>query len=103
TSEFSRKAKLLAEEAGAAGREVVPTWAGIVLVGEDERDAERLLERRRSRGMPDEGLWCGPADRFASFLTTLEEAGAGWAAVVPAGPADRVDVLAKLVLPALSR
>ena len=40
--EFARKARLLAEEAGAAGREVEPTWAGIALVGEDEPEAERL-------------------------------------------------------------
>jgi alkanesulfonate monooxygenase SsuD/methylene tetrahydromethanopterin reductase-like flavin-dependent oxidoreductase (luciferase family) len=92
--EFARKATLLAEEAGANGREAEPTWAGIALVGEDEAEAERLAAARRERGMSEEGVWIGGADRFAEHVAGLGAAGATWVIVVPAGPADRVEVVA---------
>ncbi len=91
---FARKARLLAEEAGAAGREAEATWAGIALVGEDETETDRLLAARRERGMVEEGVWVGSAARFAGHLDALGEAGATWAIVVPAGPADRLEVVA---------
>jgi alkanesulfonate monooxygenase SsuD/methylene tetrahydromethanopterin reductase-like flavin-dependent oxidoreductase (luciferase family) len=93
--EFARKAVLLAEEAGAAGREVEPTWAGIALVGEDEADADRLARARRERGMTTEDVWIGSAERFAEHVRALADAGATWVIVVPAGPADRAEVIAK--------
>jgi len=95
---FGRKARLLAEEAGAAGREAEATWAGIVLVGKDEREAEELLARRRARGMPDDGLWSGSAERFAENTAGLGEAGATWVVMVPAGPSDRVPLLAETLV-----
>jgi alkanesulfonate monooxygenase SsuD/methylene tetrahydromethanopterin reductase-like flavin-dependent oxidoreductase (luciferase family) len=95
---FARKARLLAEEAGAAGREAEATWAGIVLVGEDEREAEALLARRRARGMPDDGLWVGSAERFAETARSLEDAGATWAVLVPAGPPDRIELMSATLL-----
>jgi alkanesulfonate monooxygenase SsuD/methylene tetrahydromethanopterin reductase-like flavin-dependent oxidoreductase (luciferase family) len=97
-SAFARKAGLLAGEAASAGREAEATWAGIVLVGEDEAEAEQLLARRRSRGMPDDGLWAGPVDRFSEMVNALEESGATWVIVVPAGPKDRVELLANTLL-----
>ena len=96
---FERKAKLLAGEAAASGRRAEATWAGITLVGADDDEAAKLLERRRSRGMPDDGLWVGGADRFVEHLSALERSGATWAILVPAGPADRVELLAERVLP----
>jgi alkanesulfonate monooxygenase SsuD/methylene tetrahydromethanopterin reductase-like flavin-dependent oxidoreductase (luciferase family) len=96
--EFARKAKLLAEEAGAAGREAEATWACIVLVGEDDADAERLVAGRRARGTPDDGLWWGSAERFVELLESLGDAGASWAVLVPAGPPDRIDLIAERVL-----
>ena len=63
---FRRKAELLASEAASAGRAAEATWAGIVLVGANEDEAAQLLVRRRSRGMPDDGLWFGGADRLVS-------------------------------------
>jgi alkanesulfonate monooxygenase SsuD/methylene tetrahydromethanopterin reductase-like flavin-dependent oxidoreductase (luciferase family) len=96
---FAAKAALLAREAAAAGRTAVATWAGIVLVGRDDTEAEALLARRRARGMPDDGLWSGGVGRFAEFTHSLGEAGAGWVIVVPAGPPDRVDLLAEVLLP----
>jgi len=97
---FARKAAVLAEEAEAAGRETrpEPTWAGIVLVGEDEDEAHRLAETRRSKGMPDDGLWVGGAERFSAFLGDLAEAGATWTVMVPAGPPDRVELIARAAM-----
>jgi alkanesulfonate monooxygenase SsuD/methylene tetrahydromethanopterin reductase-like flavin-dependent oxidoreductase (luciferase family) len=92
--EFGRKAALMAEEAGAAGREAEATWAGIALVGEDEDEVARLLEARRGRGMPADGIWSGTGERFAEHARELEGAGASWLIVVPAGPPDRPEVIA---------
>ena len=89
--------------AGHGGAKAVIEYVGrrgarIVLVGEDEAEAEQLLTRRRSRGMPDDGLWAGPVDRFAETVHALEEGGASWVIVVPAGPPDRVELLASTLL-----
>ena len=98
---FAAKARLLAEAAGEAGRRADPTWAGIVLVGTDEAEARDLVERRRARGM-EEPAWTGSAEGLAGFLGDLAGAGATWAVLVVAGPADRRELIADRVLPALS-
>jgi alkanesulfonate monooxygenase SsuD/methylene tetrahydromethanopterin reductase-like flavin-dependent oxidoreductase (luciferase family) len=98
---FRAKADLLAEEAALVGREAEATWAGIVLVGETEDEAERLLAARTSKGMADGVAWAGPADRFADHLLELAEAGATWAIMVLAGPAGRRELMAERVLPRL--
>jgi alkanesulfonate monooxygenase SsuD/methylene tetrahydromethanopterin reductase-like flavin-dependent oxidoreductase (luciferase family) len=95
--DFALKARRLGDAAGAAGRTADPTWAGIVLVGEDDRDAERLLAERRARGMEDPS-WAGSAEGFATFLAELEGVGATWAAFVPAGPPDRRRLIGEHVL-----
>jgi alkanesulfonate monooxygenase SsuD/methylene tetrahydromethanopterin reductase-like flavin-dependent oxidoreductase (luciferase family) len=97
---FARKAGILAAAAEAAGGEArpEPTWAGIVLVGEDDGEAHRLADARRFRGMPDDGLWVGGAERFSSFLRDLADAGATWTIMVPAGPPDRVEVIARAAM-----
>ncbi|HEX2031122.1 MAG TPA: LLM class flavin-dependent oxidoreductase [Actinomycetota bacterium] len=97
---FRAKAGLLADAAG--GRPVEATWAGIVLAGADQAETATLLERRRARGLDDEA-WVGTADELAAFLQALAEAGAGWAVLVLAGPADRRRLVAERVLPALER
>jgi len=94
---FAEKAELLARE--AADRDVEPSWSGVALVGENEQDARRLREARGSRGFLDEGLWNGSAAQFAEFAADLAEAGAAWAIVVPAGPPDRMELIANTVLP----
>lgn len=99
---FQAKARILAEEAQAAGRRAEATWAGIVLVGTDAGETEELLERRRARGMDNE-IWAGTAPELVSFLRDLEAAGAAWAIMVPAGPADRRSLIGTEVLPALRR
>ena len=99
---FRNKAKLLEEEAARAGRKAEATWAGIVLVGEDEAEAEKLLEARHQKGMNDSLSWWGCADRFAEHLRDLADAGATWVIVVLAGPPGRRELLAERVLPTLS-
>jgi alkanesulfonate monooxygenase SsuD/methylene tetrahydromethanopterin reductase-like flavin-dependent oxidoreductase (luciferase family) len=98
---FHRKVDLLQEEASAAGRQVIASWAGIVLVGEDEQEAQRLHEARLAKNM-DALAWAGPADRFVELLLTLSDAGASWAVLVLAGPGDRRQLLAERVLPQLA-
>lgn len=97
--EFSRKARLLAEAAG--GRAVEATWAGIVVVGRDDAEVERLLEQRRSRGL-EAGVWSGTAASLRAWLGRLADAGATWAVLVPGGSADRLELIAAEVLPGLA-
>jgi alkanesulfonate monooxygenase SsuD/methylene tetrahydromethanopterin reductase-like flavin-dependent oxidoreductase (luciferase family) len=98
---FRTKAELLSEEAAGVGHEAEATWAGIVLAGADPVELNELSERRRARGLDDEA-WTGTTDELTAFLRALEEAGATWAVIVPAGPADRRELIAKEVLPALA-
>jgi alkanesulfonate monooxygenase SsuD/methylene tetrahydromethanopterin reductase-like flavin-dependent oxidoreductase (luciferase family) len=99
--EFGAKARLLAEEADAGGREVEATWAGIVLVGEDDAETAKLVDARAARGMTDGVAWAGPADRFAAHLQELSDVGASWVILVLAGPPGRRELLAERVLPAV--
>ncbi len=99
--DFRVKAKLLAEEAERAGRVAEATWAGIVLVGEDDAEVQALLERRRRRNLIDALAWSGTAEQFAEHLRALGDAGATWAIMVVAGPADRRQLIAEWVLPHL--
>jgi alkanesulfonate monooxygenase SsuD/methylene tetrahydromethanopterin reductase-like flavin-dependent oxidoreductase (luciferase family) len=89
---FASKAARLRDLAG--GRSVAPTWAGIVLVGETAADLERLLMERTAKGLPTEGIWTGTAAQLRSFVDALGEGGATWFVVLPAGPIDRLDVIA---------
>jgi alkanesulfonate monooxygenase SsuD/methylene tetrahydromethanopterin reductase-like flavin-dependent oxidoreductase (luciferase family) len=96
--DFRVKAKLLAEEAARAGREAVATWAGIVLVGEDQAEVQRMLDDRHRKGMADDLAWSGPAAGFAEHLLDLADAGASWAIMVLAGPPGRRQLVADRVL-----
>ncbi|MGZ5298083.1 MAG: LLM class flavin-dependent oxidoreductase [Actinomycetota bacterium] len=93
---FAAKAARLRELAG--DRAVAPTWGGIALVGETAEDLERLLTERRARGLPTEGVWTGTAAELRSFVDALAEAGATWFVVLPAGPPDRLDVIAEALI-----
>jgi hypothetical protein len=77
----------------ADGREVLPTWGGIALVGEDEADLERIRSERAARGGPIEG-WQGTASAFAAFVAELADAGCSWTIVVPIGGEDRLELVA---------
>ncbi|MCA1726958.1 MAG: LLM class flavin-dependent oxidoreductase [Actinobacteria bacterium] len=97
---FAKKVSTLRAACEETGRDVEPTWAGIVLVGEDRPEAERLLEARMSRGM-EEPAWTGGADELAELLGGLRDLGATWAILVPAGGRDRKTLIAEKVLPQL--
>lgn len=99
---FRERAEFLFREADAAGRTAEATWAGIVLAGEDEAETQDLLDRRKARGM-DDRIWAGTTAQLAAFLFGLEGAGATWAVLVPAGPKDRAALIAREVLPGLSK
>jgi hypothetical protein len=73
---------------------VHPTWGGIALVGEDDRDLDRLREERERRGLSLDGVWTGTATELRAFVDRLGEAGATWFVVLPAGPPDRLDLVA---------
>lgn len=98
--EFRDLADVLAEASREAGRKSIPTWAGIVLVGRDEKETGDLLARRRARGMRDLA-WAGTCEELITHLRALSEAGAEWAIVVAAGPKDRRAVIAQEVLPSI--
>jgi len=99
--QFRVKAELLAEEAEQAGRITEATWAGIVLVGEDDEEVKALLDRRRRTNMIDALAWSGTAELFVEHLRDLADAGATWAIMVVAGPAGRRELIAESVLPNL--
>lgn len=95
---FARKVEVLRDAAN--GRVVTPTWAGIALAGSDETETQELLAKRKARGIEDDA-WVGTTDELTVFLRELEAAGAAWAVMVLAGPADRRALVAERVLPAL--
>ena len=89
---FAGKAERLREL--AAGRDVQPTWGGIALVGTDADDIDRLRRARADKDLPLDGVWSGTTEELRGFADELEAAGATWFIVLPAGPADRLDVIA---------
>jgi alkanesulfonate monooxygenase SsuD/methylene tetrahydromethanopterin reductase-like flavin-dependent oxidoreductase (luciferase family) len=90
---FSQKAARLREV--AEGRSVAPTWGGIALVGRDDADLDRLRSAREDKGLSLDGVWVGTADQLRRFADELEAAGASWFIVLPAGPADRLGIIAE--------
>jgi len=93
---FASRAARLRELAGA--RPVAPTWGGIALVGEDPADLERLKRDREAKGLPLDGAWTGTAAELKAFVDELAAAGATWFVVLPAGPADRLEVIASALV-----
>jgi alkanesulfonate monooxygenase SsuD/methylene tetrahydromethanopterin reductase-like flavin-dependent oxidoreductase (luciferase family) len=77
----------------AGGRPVAPTWGGIVLVGTDEDDLDRLREERRAKDLSMD-VWQGSADGLRDFADRLREAGCSWIIVLPVGGDDRIQVVA---------
>jgi alkanesulfonate monooxygenase SsuD/methylene tetrahydromethanopterin reductase-like flavin-dependent oxidoreductase (luciferase family) len=88
-----------AERLRAGGRDVLATWGGIAVVGEDREDLERLLSARADRGLSAGDVWTGTADELRAFADRLREAGCGYAIFLPGGPADRLDLIARTLLP----
>jgi alkanesulfonate monooxygenase SsuD/methylene tetrahydromethanopterin reductase-like flavin-dependent oxidoreductase (luciferase family) len=94
---FAEKAARLKELAD--GRAVDPTWGGIALVGRDDDDLDRLRSARADKGLSLDGLWTGTATQLSRFADELEQAGASWFIVLPAGPADRLEIIADALRP----
>lgn len=97
--EFATKADLLRRAAAEAGRKAEATWAGIVVVGRDEDEAGEMLNQRFHRNMLETNVWAGSAHSLVWWLEGLGTAGATWAVLVPAGPSDRVEMIAEEVFP----
>jgi 5-formyltetrahydrofolate cyclo-ligase len=100
---FAAKANLLRRTAAEAGRTVEATWAGIVVVGRDEDEAGAMLNERYRRNMLETDVWAGSAHSLIWWLEGLGTAGASWAVLVPAGPPDRVEMIAEEVFPHMRR
>ncbi len=98
---FAKKADLLRRTAAEHGRTAQATWAGIVVVGRDEDEAGAMLNERYRRNMLETNVWAGNAHSLIWWLEGLGTAGATWAVLVPAGPADRVEMIAEEVFPHL--
>jgi alkanesulfonate monooxygenase SsuD/methylene tetrahydromethanopterin reductase-like flavin-dependent oxidoreductase (luciferase family) len=75
-------------------RPVFPTWGGIVLVGTDAQDLERLRAARHARGLSMD-VWQGDAADLRAFADRLGDAGCSWIVVLPVGGEDRLDVVAE--------
>ena len=90
---FAAKAKRLRELAD--GREVSATWGGIALVGEDEADLRALKAARASKGLSLEGVWTGTVETLVGFVEDLRDSGAAWFVVLPVGPPDRLELIAR--------
>jgi alkanesulfonate monooxygenase SsuD/methylene tetrahydromethanopterin reductase-like flavin-dependent oxidoreductase (luciferase family) len=97
--EFATKADLLRRTAAERGRVVQATWAGIVVVGRDEDEAGAMLNDRFRKNMLETNVWAGSAHSLIWWLEGLGTAGAEWAVLVPAGSADRVEMIAEEVFP----
>ena len=82
-----------AREAGRDPEEVPPTWAGIVLVGQDAAELASLEERRVEAGGSLD-IWRGTVDDLRSLRDRVLAAGATWMVPLAAGPPDRLDLIA---------
>ena len=90
---FAAKVGLLREL--AQGRDVAPTWGGIALVGESRAELDRLATARVERGLSLDGVWTGTTEDLRAFVAALGDLGAEWFIVLPVGPPDRLDVIAR--------
>jgi alkanesulfonate monooxygenase SsuD/methylene tetrahydromethanopterin reductase-like flavin-dependent oxidoreductase (luciferase family) len=94
---FSDRAANVREAAAEAGRDperLTLSWGGIVLVGRDPAELAVLETERASRGMSMD-VWRGTADDLRGFADRLERAEASWLICVPAGPPDRLELVAR--------
>jgi alkanesulfonate monooxygenase SsuD/methylene tetrahydromethanopterin reductase-like flavin-dependent oxidoreductase (luciferase family) len=94
---FEARAAQLATWTREAGRdplEVPPTWAGIVLLGEDATALAALEERRAETGGSLD-IWRGTVDDLRRLRDRVVETGATWMVPLAAGPPDRLDLIAE--------
>jgi alkanesulfonate monooxygenase SsuD/methylene tetrahydromethanopterin reductase-like flavin-dependent oxidoreductase (luciferase family) len=93
-AERAESLAVLAREANRDPTELTVSWGGIVLVGQDAADLAALEADRVRGGLPMD-VWRGTADDLRRFAGALGRAGASWFICVPAGPADRLEVVAE--------
>jgi hypothetical protein len=60
-----------------------------------------MLAERQDRGLGIGDMWSGTVEDLVAFLAALADAGATWAVLMLAGPADRLDLVAREVVPAV--
>jgi alkanesulfonate monooxygenase SsuD/methylene tetrahydromethanopterin reductase-like flavin-dependent oxidoreductase (luciferase family) len=95
--DFEERVSLLRRSATRAGRdpsEVPPTWAGIVLVGEDAGELAALEDQRESAG-GSLSIWRGTVDDLRSLRDRVAATGATWMIPLAAGPADRLELVSE--------
>jgi alkanesulfonate monooxygenase SsuD/methylene tetrahydromethanopterin reductase-like flavin-dependent oxidoreductase (luciferase family) len=95
--DFEERVSLLRRSATRAGRdpgEVPPTWAGIVLVGEDAEELAALEDQRESAG-GSLSIWRGTVDDLRSLRDRVAATGATWMIPLAAGPADRLELVSE--------
>lgn len=95
---FRRRVARIRAEGGTRGRPVEATWGGAMVVGADPEEAGRLLQGRAERGIATD-VWAGDVRGAGAWLDGLRAAGATWAIVLPAGAADRMELIGRRVLP----
>jgi alkanesulfonate monooxygenase SsuD/methylene tetrahydromethanopterin reductase-like flavin-dependent oxidoreductase (luciferase family) len=103
TEVFAARLAEARRSASERGRSIEASWAGLVLVGRDASEVERLLEDRRSRGMDGSEIWAGDAPSLVTHLDGFSGIGADWAILMLAGPPDRLALVADSVLPGIAR
>ncbi len=82
-----------AREAGRDPAEVPPTWAGIVLVGEDAAELATLEQARAAEGGSLD-IWRGTVDDLRRLRDRVAATRATWMIPLAAGPADRLELVA---------
>lgn len=95
---FGRRVARIRREGEATGRPVEATWGGAMVVGADLEEAGRLLQGRAERGIATD-VWAGDVRGAGAWLEGLRAAGATWAILLPAGAADRMELIGERVLP----
>jgi hypothetical protein len=91
---FAAASRRLAELAD--GRPIQPTWGGIVVVGEDDDDLDRLREGRLAKGLTMD-VWSGTVAELRDFVAELGDAGCTWVVAIPAGGEGRMELVRSVV------
>ena len=99
-TDFGRSAGLVAEAAAAHRRECESTWAGVVVVVEDEGELPDVVAARRERGLSE--AWVGTPADLVGFSRELAASGATWMILAVAGVEGRIELIAEAALPDMS-
>jgi alkanesulfonate monooxygenase SsuD/methylene tetrahydromethanopterin reductase-like flavin-dependent oxidoreductase (luciferase family) len=95
-AERARSLERVATDAGRDPADVLATWGGIVLVGEDRADLARLELERAAQG-PAWTPWVGTVEDLRAFVEELRAAGCAWFICTAAGPDDRLELISTVL------